>query len=82
MWSPFSHLKQIKKDNERDLNMTKIMTHLDIPPKNVMGVGIHNINVVGVGSKNPDDMKFEALYSEEVNFLANQGGGYRSNYPW
>lgn len=26
-------------------------------------------------------MKIEDLYSEEVKFLLNQGGGYRSHYP-
>lgn len=30
---------------------------------------------------NIDEMKFEALYSKEVNFLSNQGGGHHSNYP-
>uniref|UniRef100_M1DYU1 Integrase core domain containing protein n=1 Tax=Solanum tuberosum TaxID=4113 RepID=M1DYU1_SOLTU len=49
--------------------------------KNVMGAGTCGVNAVGVGGENPEEMKFEAMYDEEVNFLANQGGGYRSNYP-
>uniref|UniRef100_M1DDT7 Integrase core domain containing protein n=1 Tax=Solanum tuberosum TaxID=4113 RepID=M1DDT7_SOLTU len=61
--------------------MAKIMTQLDILSKNVMGAGARNVNVVGVGCVNQDEAKFEALYNEEVNFLANQGGGYRANYP-
>ncbi|KAK4726893.1 hypothetical protein R3W88_031810 [Solanum pinnatisectum] len=61
--------------------MAKIMTQLDILSKNVMGVGSQSVNVMGVGCVNPQEAKFEALYNEEVNFLANQGGGYRSNYP-
>uniref|UniRef100_M1DVH2 Uncharacterized protein n=1 Tax=Solanum tuberosum TaxID=4113 RepID=M1DVH2_SOLTU len=61
--------------------MAKIMTQLDILSKNVMGVGTHGVNAVGVRGANPEEMKFEAMYDEEVNFLANQGGGYRSNYP-
>uniref|UniRef100_M1D8I6 Integrase core domain containing protein n=1 Tax=Solanum tuberosum TaxID=4113 RepID=M1D8I6_SOLTU len=61
--------------------MAKIMTQLDILSKYVMGAGARSVIVVGVGCVNPDEAKFEALYNEEVNFLANQGGGYRSNYP-
>uniref|UniRef100_M1DL69 Putative plant transposon protein domain-containing protein n=1 Tax=Solanum tuberosum TaxID=4113 RepID=M1DL69_SOLTU len=68
-------------DQERDQNMAKIMTQLDILSKNVVGAGTRGVNVVGVGCPNPDESKFEALYNEKVNFLANQGGGYRSNYP-
>ena len=61
--------------------MTKIMTQLDILTKNVMGAGARSVNVGGVRCVNPKEAKFEALYNEEVNFLANLGGGYRANYP-
>lgn len=46
----------------------------DIMLRNVMA-GIYIINIMGGWSRNLDDIKFEALYSEEVNILANQGGG-------
>uniref|UniRef100_M1DD33 Integrase core domain containing protein n=1 Tax=Solanum tuberosum TaxID=4113 RepID=M1DD33_SOLTU len=49
--------------------------------KNVMGSGAKSVNIVGVGEGNPEEDHFEAFYNEEVNFLANQGGGYRANYP-
>uniref|UniRef100_M1DUF9 Uncharacterized protein n=1 Tax=Solanum tuberosum TaxID=4113 RepID=M1DUF9_SOLTU len=61
--------------------MAKILTQLNILSKNVMGAGARSVNAVGVGCANPEEIKFEALYNEEVNFLANQGGAYRSNYP-
>lgn len=35
--------EKIEKDNERDQNMDKIMTHLDILSKNVMAAGTHSV---------------------------------------
>lgn len=46
--------------------IAKIMMQHDILLKNVIGE-VTCLTFVGVVSKNPDDMKFEALYSEEVN---------------
>jgi len=33
-----------------------------------MGAGARGVNVVGVVGVNPEEMKFEAMYDEEVNF--------------
>ncbi|KAK4723998.1 hypothetical protein R3W88_026777 [Solanum pinnatisectum] len=72
--------EQLEKDHERDQNMAKMMTLLDILAKNVIGAGVRSVNVVGVGCVNLDEAKFELLYNEEVKFLVNQGGGYHANY--
>uniref|UniRef100_M1DBQ5 Integrase core domain containing protein n=1 Tax=Solanum tuberosum TaxID=4113 RepID=M1DBQ5_SOLTU len=52
--------------------MTKIMTHLEILSKNVMEAGARSVNAVNVRCVNHEEDKFEALYNEEVNFLANK----------
>lgn len=70
----------MEKDQEKDRNIVKIMTELDIFPKNVMRAGARCVNVVDVGCANLDESKFEALYNEKVNFLPNQGYAYHSNY--
>ena len=56
--------EQRERDQERDQNMAKMMTQLDIFAKNVMGDGAKSVNNVDVGSPNPDEAKFEVLYNE------------------
>jgi len=61
--------------------MAKMMNELDFLSKNVMGSGLKSVNDVGVGEVNPGEAQFEPMYNVEVNFLANQRGGFRSNFP-
>uniref|UniRef100_M1DSX9 Integrase core domain containing protein n=1 Tax=Solanum tuberosum TaxID=4113 RepID=M1DSX9_SOLTU len=73
--------EKIEKHQERDQNMAKMMTQLDILSKNLMGNGPRVVNVVGITSgANPENAHFKALCNEEVNFLANQGGGFHPSY--
>jgi len=46
--------EQIEKDQERDQNMAKMMTQLDILAKNVMGAGASSVNFMGVRGVNLD----------------------------
>lgn len=57
-----------------------MITQLDILAKNVIGNVFKSVNIVGVGGVSLDEVNFEALYNEEANFLANQEGGFCSNY--
>lgn len=61
--------------------MDRTMTQLDILSETIMGDGARVVNIVGVGCVSPDKVNFEAFYNKDVNFLCNQGGGYRLNYP-
>lgn len=56
------------------------MKQLDIISMKFIGVFAYSINVMGFRSTSLEEMKFEAMYNEQVNFPPNQGGKYRSNY--
>ncbi|WMV38399.1 hypothetical protein MTR67_031784 [Solanum verrucosum] len=61
--------------------MAKMVTQFDLLSKHVMGGGTKSVNVVGTNI-GQCDVKFEALYNEEVQYLGNQVGGSHNNYQW
>uniref|UniRef100_M1DKF9 Integrase core domain containing protein n=1 Tax=Solanum tuberosum TaxID=4113 RepID=M1DKF9_SOLTU len=64
--------EQIEKDQERDQNMAKMMTQLDLLSNNMMGSGLKSVNVVEAGGVNPEEAQLEPMYNEDVNFLSNK----------
>lgn len=60
--------------------MENIRTKLDILSKIFVGVFVQSVNIVVVRCVNLYETKFESLYNDEVNFLANKGCSYHSNY--
>uniref|UniRef100_M1DXZ1 Integrase core domain containing protein n=1 Tax=Solanum tuberosum TaxID=4113 RepID=M1DXZ1_SOLTU len=73
--------EQLKKNQERDENMAKIMIQMDLLTKHVMESGYKVVNAVGANSMSPNEMQFEDRYNEEVHFLSNQAGGSHLSYP-
>ncbi|WMV41421.1 hypothetical protein MTR67_034806 [Solanum verrucosum] len=74
--------KHLEKNKERDENMAKIMTQMDLLMKHVIGVSYKVLNAVGANSGvSLDDAQFEAICNEDVLFLSNHVGVSRPSYP-
>ncbi|WMV29901.1 hypothetical protein MTR67_023286 [Solanum verrucosum] len=72
----------MEKNQERDENMAKMMTQMDLLTKHVMSGGYKVVNAVGANSgMSSNDAQFLAMYNKKVQFLTNQARGSRPRYP-
>ncbi|XP_059277798.1 uncharacterized protein LOC132031977 [Lycium ferocissimum] len=70
----------IKKEEERDETMAKLVTQMDLLTKHVLGGGSKRVNVVGSCEGDSMDEHCFQVCEEEANFINNQAGGSRPNY--
>ena len=62
--------------------MAKMMTQMDLLTKHVINGGLKSVNAIHASKGHvSEDAKFDALFEEEVQYLSNQPGGSRPNYP-
>ncbi|XP_059290554.1 uncharacterized protein LOC132044082 [Lycium ferocissimum] len=70
----------IKKEEERDESMAKLVAQMDLLTKHVLGGGSKWVNVVGSYEEDSLDEQCFQVCKEEANFINNQMGGSRPNY--
>lgn len=68
--------EQHEKDHECDEKMAKIMTQIKLLIKHVICGGRKGVNAIEVSDGvHPDDVNFDTIYNEEVQYIENQVRG-------
>ncbi|XP_060177802.1 uncharacterized protein LOC132607737, partial [Lycium barbarum] len=72
--------EMIKKEEERDESMAKLVTQMDLLTKHVMGGGSKKVNAVESFEGGPPDEQCFQMYDEEASYVNNLREGSRPNY--
>ncbi|XP_059281184.1 uncharacterized protein LOC132034854 [Lycium ferocissimum] len=72
--------EMIKKEEERDESMAKLVTQMDLLTKHVMGDGSKKVNTVESYEGGSLDEQCFQMYDEEASYIKNQREGSRPNY--
>ncbi|XP_060190996.1 uncharacterized protein LOC132620349 [Lycium barbarum] len=72
--------EMIKKEEERDESMAKLVTQMDLLTKHVMGGGSKKVNAVETCEGVPPDEQCFQMYDEEASYVNNLREGSRPNY--
>ncbi|XP_059295428.1 uncharacterized protein LOC132048757 [Lycium ferocissimum] len=72
--------EMVKKEEERDESMAKLVTQMDLLTKHVMGGESEKVNAVGsCEGGSPDEQCFQ-MYDKEASYINNQREGSQPNY--
>ncbi|XP_059289056.1 uncharacterized protein LOC132042546 [Lycium ferocissimum] len=72
--------EMIKKEEERDESMAKLVTQMDLLTKHVMGGGSKKVNAVETCEGGPMDEQCFQMHDEEASYVNNLREGSRPNY--